>query len=101
LAREATGKNVVFRYLRCGSLLIRNLCDISEWNLTEVRKVGLLGRTVPFGAEYTSASRAFKGEAKPADTGEEVDEREATCLRRLEGCGALCSSSADGDLVRL
>jgi hypothetical protein len=95
LAGEAARKNVVFRDFRCSSLLICNLCDVSEWNLTEVCKVGLLGRTVPFGAEHTSAPSALKGEAKPADTREEVDERKATCLRRLEWRSALNVCASD------
>ena len=99
LAGEAASKNIVFRYFRCSSLLVGNLCDVSEWNLTEVRKVGLLGRTVPFGAEHTSAPGALKGEAKPPDAGEEVDEREATCLRRLEGRSAHDVCTTDECLV--
>lgn len=73
LARETGHKNIVIR-----DILWVYLTDISrDWAIVrEVGMIGLLGETVPFRCEDTTAPCPFHGSSQATDPRKEINERE-------------------------
>ena len=57
------------------AMFIRNPGDVTEWDLAEVREVGLLGIWI-LGAEHASSTHPLEGKSKPAYACKEIDKGE-------------------------
>ena len=76
LAGEASAENIMWRDAVQGFGRLCELCDITEGYLTEVHEVRAACVLVPLAREDAGAQDMLSGDAKTANTGKEIYERE-------------------------